>query len=258
MDAAELTIDDPIATITLNRPKSMNGYDLAMAEALLAHTEALSFRQEVRVVLLQGEGGAFMAGGDIAFFHRELANMPKGIRSIIRILYNTINNMRQSNAIYLAAVHGAVAGAGMSIMLGCDLVLAEENTVFMTAYNRLGTSPDGGLSYFLPKLVGDKKAMELLLLSERTPAVEMHRLGLINKIVKEADIKEEVASWLKKLTQLPRTSSNYIKQQIYQSHHNTFETQCELEAKGFIGSVQTTDFAEGVHAFIDKRHPDFG
>lgn len=258
MDAATLTIDGQIATITLNRPKAMNSYNLEMAEALLAHTEQLSFNQEVRVVLLRGTGPAFMAGGDIEFFARELANMPKGIRSIIRTLYNTINNMRQSDLIYIAAVHGAVAGAGMSIMLGCDLVLSEENTVFTTAYNRLGTSPDGGLSYFLPKLVGDKKAMELLLLSERTAATEMHRLGLINALCTNEAFGAELERWLTKLVKTPRTSSNHIKKLVHQSHHNSFETQCEAEAKGFIESVQTNDFAQGVHAFIEKRHPEFG
>lgn len=257
MEAATLTIDGAIATITLYRPKALNSYNEDMAQALLTHTETLSFNKEVRVVLLRGEGGAFMAGGDIEFFARELSNMPKGIRGIIRTLYNTINNMRQSDLIYVAAVHGAVAGAGMSIMLGCDLVLAAENTVFTTAYNRLGTSVDGGLSYFLPKLVGDKKAMELLLLSERVSAQEMQQLGLVNKVIPTDHFEADVKNWLLKLSKTARTSSNHIKQLVYQSQHNSFETQCEAEAKGFIESVQTEDFAEGVHAFLEKRHPVF-
>lgn len=257
MDAATLFIDGHIATINLNRPKALNSYDLSMAQSLLAHTETLLLNDQVRVVLVRGEGNAFMAGGDIEFFARELSSMPKGIRSIIRTLANTINNMRQAKQIYLAAVHGAVAGAGMSLMLGCDLVLAEENTVFTTAYNKLATSPDGALSYFLPKLVGDKKAMELLLLSDRLTAVEMQRLGLINTLTHRDNFEAQVDSLLQRLAQLPVVSSNHIKQLVYQSHQHSFETHCEAEAKAFIDSVQRSDFSEGVHAFLERRAPEF-
>ena len=257
MAAAILSIDGQIASITLNRPKALNSYNEDMAQSLLAHTETLSYNKDVRVVLLRGEGGAFMAGGDVEFFARELSNMPQGLRQIIRTLSNTINNMRQSDLIYVAVVHGAVAGAGMSIMLGCDLVLAEENTFFTRAYNRLGTSVDGGLSYFLPKLIGDKKAMELLLLSERITAAEMLQLGLVNKVIQTDHFEADVKSWLLKLSKTARTSSNHIKKLVYQSHHQSFETQCEAEARGFIESVQTKDFAEGVQAFLEKRHPVF-
>ena len=256
--AATLTIEGQVATITLNRPKAMNSYNLDMAEALLAHTEALSFNDEVSTVLLRGAGNVFMAGGGIEIFCKKLASMPKGIRSIVRTLANTVNNMRQSKQTYLASVHGAVAGAGLSLMLACDLVLAEENTVFTTAYNRLGTSSDGGLSYFLPKLVGDKKAMELLLLSDRISAQDCVRLGMINKACTSEEFEADIQKWLSKLTRLPATSSSNLKQLIYQSHHLSFESQCELEANSFIESVQTKDFAEGVQAFMEKRAAKFG
>lgn len=256
-EAATLVIDGSLATIFLNRPKVMNTYNDAMAEALLAHTEALSFNDDVKVVVLRGHGSAFMAGGDIAFFAKKLPSMPEGIRPIIRTLANTVNNMRQSKQLYLAAVHGAVAGAGLSLMLACDLVLAEEKTIFTTAYNRLGTSPDGGLSYFLPKLIGDKKAMELLLLSERLTAQAFLDLGLINRLASNEAFEDKLQSLITKMAHLPHLSSSHIKALVYQSHHVSFDTQSELEAKCFVESVQTQDFSEGVMAFVEKRKPLF-
>lgn len=255
--AAILEIKGTIATIHLNRARAMNTYNEAMAESLLAHTESLSFNKEVKVVVLQGNGPAFMAGGDIEFFAEKLPQMPKGIRALIRALANTINNIRHSDQIYVAAVHGAVAGAGMSLMLACDFVIADENTTFTTAYNRLGTSPDGGLSYMLPKLVGDKKAMELLLLSERVTSQEMLRLDLLNQVCEPGGLSEIISSWCKKIIRLPFKSSAYIKNLVHESHNLNFEGQCELEAKYFIDSVQSKDFTKGVHAFLDKRQPNF-
>lgn len=256
-EAANLIIEGKVATINLNRPKSLNSYNLEMANTLLAYTERLSFNKEVKVVLLRGEGSGFMAGGDIGFFAKNLSEMPHGVRAIIRTLANTIQNMRQSKAIYLAAVHGAVAGAGMSLMLGCDFVIAESKTAFTTAYSRLGTSPDGGLSYFLPKLIGAKKAMELLLLSEQLTAQHLLELGMINQVVSEDKFGETIDKWLTKLKCAPTEVSSSIKQLVYQAESATLEEQFEREAEHFIKASQTPNFAEGVQAFLAKRMPEF-
>ena len=252
-ETVSLEIQDQIATIYLNRAQAMNTYNEAMAIELLAHTEALSFNESVKVVVLRGKGPVFMAGGDIDFFAVKLPTMPQGIRTIIRMLADTIKNMRQSRQIYIAAVHGAVAGAGLSLMLACDLVLADPKTIFTTAYNRLGTSPDGGLSYFLPKLIGDKKAMELLLLSERLSAKDWLSLGLINAISDQGGLELKLQEWQRKLLGFSSYSSAHIKALIYQSHEASFDRQCELEAHCFLASVQTDFFKKGVQSFIEKR-----
>lgn len=255
--AATLNIDDAVATINLNRANKLNSYNLDMARSLLQHTEELSFNQNVKVILLRGDGNSFMAGGDINFFSETLSTMPQGVRSIIRTLADTIKNIRNSKQIYIAAVHGAVAGAGMSLMLACDLVLASTETTFLTAYSKLGTSPDGGLSYFLPKLIGDKKAMQLLLLSERLDSKAFYDLGLINELCDEVQFNERIKSWLIKLSKLPFQASSQIKQLVYSSHQNSLDDQFEQEAKCFIASTQTKEFSEGVTAFLEKRQPDF-
>ena len=252
-DVATLMVQDKVATITINRPSSMNGYNLEMAQTLLAHTEAVELMTDVKVILIKGAGPCFMAGGDVHFFKQNLASMPAGVREIIRMLANTILNIQHSKKIYLAQVHGAVAGAGMSLMLAADLVIAEENTVFSTAYNGLGTSPDGGLSYFLPRLVGSKRAIAWLLLSERLSAQLLFDHGLINQLASETEMATELQKLLMKLIGLPRQSSAAIKRLVKCSQHQSLEQQLEEEAQLFISSVQTAEFKEGVNAFLEKR-----
>lgn len=251
-----LDVKDKIATIILNRADTMNAYNLDMAKMLLSITEELNYTDNLKAVLLKGAGAGFMAGGDINYFHQQLEVMPKGVKPIIRMLGDTIKNIRQSKHIYLASVHGAVAGAGMSLMLACDLVISQENTVFSTAYNKLATTPDGGLSYFLPKLVGEKKALELMLFSERLSAKELLSLGLINAFYQEDEYDNAISDWCKKLQILPGHSSAKLKKLVYMSQQ-PLEQCLEKEAEYFIDSVKTSDFREGVLAFLEKRPPEF-
>lgn len=256
-EVVSLMVEGKVATLSFNRPECMNSYDMAMSEQLLEATEWLEANQEINIVILKGQGEAFMAGGDIRFFADRLEQMPQGVKAIIRRLASTVHNMRQSNKLFVAVVHGAVAGAGLSLMLACDLVLAREDTVFTTAYSRLGTSPDGGLSYFLPRLVGEKKAMELLLLADRFDAKEAYKLGLINRVLPLATFEQDIITYLAKVSNLPSLASQRIKELIYASHNNSLADQLELEAKHFVEATQTQNFTEGVKAFLEKRRPNF-
>ena len=195
-----------LATISFNRPDAMNSFNEAMAQELEAITEQVRNDTSIRAVLLKGEGSLFMAGGDIRFFQSNLQQMSKFIMKMIRHLNASIINLMQMPKPVLASVHGSVAGVGMSFMMAADLVIAAEDTKFTMAYSGLGASPDGGASYNLPRIVGSKKALEMIMFSELLDAKTMHQLGLINWVTSAAKLTEETETIVKRLVNGPTLS----------------------------------------------------
>jgi 2-(1,2-epoxy-1,2-dihydrophenyl)acetyl-CoA isomerase len=246
-----------IASLAFNRPHAMNTYNHQMGQELLAATDELLWDDTIRAVLLKGSGSVFMAGGDITFFKERQNEMPKGTIDLVRQLADSIQNLQNMNKIVLAAVHGAVAGAGISLMLAADLVIAHEHTKFTLAYSGIGTSPDGGASYFLPRLVGDKKAMELLLFSNRFNATDALRWGMINKISDESSFVKEIETWLQLLVNGPAVAFSKVKTLVHQSRHNSLAEQLELEGTCFAEATKTNDFKSGITAFLGKKMPVF-
>ncbi len=252
-----LSVTNNIATITFNRPDAMNSLNEQMANELSAITEQISLDPKIRAILIRGAGNIFMAGGDIQFFHQTLEMMPKGVLNLVRMVNGVISNLVHSPKPVLACVHGSVAGVGMSFMMAADLVIAGANTQFTMAYSKLGVSPDGGASYFLPKMVGHKKAMELALLSDVINANQAQDLGLINWVVPEDQLEEKTLQILNKLASGPTQAYANTKQLIYQSASNSLEQQFEAEARSFAHLSQTADFRSGVTGFLNKTMPEF-
>lgn len=246
-----------VANIIFNRPEAMNTYNHHMGEELLKITEDLLWDNTIRAVLLKGSGPVFMAGGDITFFKERQDQMPKGTLELVRQLAGAIQNLQNMHKIVLAAVHGAVAGAGVSLMLAADLVIAHEHTKFTLAYSGIGTSPDGGASYFLPRLVGDKKAMELLLFSNRFNAMQALEWGMINKVSDDASFYNDVESWLQLIVNGPTLAYSKIKKLVRKARHNSLPEQLELEGTCFAEATKTNDFKRGVDAFLEKKIPLF-
>ncbi len=154
-------------------------------------------------------------------------------------------------------LHGAVAGAGMSLAMNLDLAIAAEGTVFTLAYTNLGTSPDGGSTFFLPRLVGRRRAMEIALLSDRFDAARALELGLVNRVVPADQLANEAMALATKLASGPTQAYARTKQLIDQSFENDLATQLEAERANFVASTATADFKEGVAAFVEKRKPTF-
>jgi len=256
-DTILLSETNNIATITFNRPNAMNSLNEQMANELSALTEQISLDSKIRAVLIRGAGNIFMAGGDIRFFHQTLDMMPKGVLNLVRMVNGIISNLIHSPKPVLACVHGSVAGIGMSFMMAADLVIAGANTQFTMAYSKLGVSPDGGASYFLPKIAGHKKAMELALLSDVINANQAQDLGLINWVVPEDQLEEKTVQILNKLANGPTQAYANTKQLIYQSASNSLEQQFEAEARSFAHLSQTADFRSGVTGFLNKTKPEF-
>lgn len=256
-DTILLSITNNIAVLTFNRPEAMNSLNAEMAAELSAKTEQILFDNTIRAVLLRGAGNLFMAGGDIRFFQQTMDTMPKGVLNLVRLVNGIIANLLQSPKPVLACVHGSVAGIGMSFMMAADLVIAGANTQFTMAYSKLGISPDGGATYFLPKIVGHKKAMELALLSEVITANQAQDLGLINWLVPEDQLEEKALQLLNKLANGPTQAYAHTKQLMQQSANNSLAQQLDAEAFAFAHLSQTTDFRSGVTGFLNKTKPEF-
>lgn len=251
------SVTDHTATITFNRPSAMNSFDQSMADELELVTEEVRSNPLIRAVLLNGVGPLFMAGGDIRFFYEKLDTMPLGVMKIVRTLNISIKNLMQMPKPVLASVHGSVAGVGISFMLACDLVIAAENTKFTLAYSGLGISPDGGASFNLPRLVGSKKAMEWLLLSDIFDAKTALQHGLINWTVPSEKLNEETQKIMDRLANGPTQSYARTKKLVNESWQNHLEAHLEQEGRAFEACSTTMDFKTGVVNFLKKQRAEF-
>ncbi|ENO89697.1 enoyl-CoA hydratase-related protein [Thauera linaloolentis] len=253
---------DGVATLTLNRPQALNALSVEMMEDLAEAVRGLAARSDAAVVVVKGAGEHFMAGGDLKDFAARLHLSPEArlaafkamIAQYINPTVEILQGLRQP---VIACVRGACAGFGLSLMAGCDLVVAADNARFTTAYSSIALSGDGGASYFLPRIVGARKAAELLLLAERFDAAEAQRLGLVNRVVPDAQLEEAVAALAARLRNGPRHTYGEIKRLLAASHGTPLESQLQSEAEAFARCAATADFAEGVTAFLDKRAPGF-
>jgi 2-(1,2-epoxy-1,2-dihydrophenyl)acetyl-CoA isomerase len=253
--------DGAIATLTLNRAEALNALDPAMMDALAAETAALAGDESVRCVIVRGAGRHFMAGGDIRYFASQLELAPEARqRELLRLISNVhaaIEQIHRMPQPVVASVRGAAAGFGLSLLCACDLAIASHDAYFTAAYRNLGVTPDGGLSYALPRLVGSKKAMEILLLGERFGADEALRLGLVNRVVPDAELERATTALATALAAGPSLATRNGKRLIRQSLSQPLSVQLDAEAVSFAACAATTDFTEGVRAFLEKRPPNF-
>ena len=246
-----------VATITLNRPQMMNALDAAMIRRLREAAEQVERERAVRAVVLRGEGAAFCAGGDVATFRANLARVPAMVKEVAGDLHHAILALRRAPVPVLASVHGAVAGAGVSLLTAADLAIAADGTKFTLAYSRIGVSPDGGATWSLPRLVGHRKALELMLLSDTFDAQAALRLGLVNWIVDAGRLAEETDTIARRLAQGATVAFGETKRLVYQSADQSLAAQLDAEIDAFARCAGTGDFAEGVTAFVEKRKPEF-
>jgi len=246
-----------IAEIIFNRPEAMNSYNKEMADELLIAAKDVAKDQSIRAVVLKGAGNLFMAGGDIQFFYENLKILDSKVGEIIETLNKTIFSFMTMPKPLLASVHGSVAGVGVSLMSACDLVIAAKDTKFTTAYSGLGISPDGGATYNLPHIVGTKKAMEWLLLSEIFSADIAKEHGLINWVVDSAELEKTTQKLMLQLSNGPTMSFARTKRLVNQSLYNDLRKHLEMEGKSFEECTKSQDFKSGVEGFLQKTKPTF-
>lgn len=251
-----ITLDGGMAILTLNRPAVLNAIDVAAAKALLSAIDQIEKRGDIRAILLRGEGRGFCAGGDVSTFTGAEPHATVADRTMA-VFHEAVLRLARSPIPSVAAVHGAVAGAGIGLMLACDFVLAAESARFSLAYTKIGASIDGGASWFLPRLVGSRKAKELVLLSERIDAAEAARLGIVNRVVATDDLAAEAVQLARRLVDGPTAAFGEIKKLVDTAFGNDLHTHLAHERQVFVEVAKTGDFAEGLTSFFEKRAPVF-
>ena len=255
-NSIELKIEHNVAYITLNRPEIFNSFNREMALQLQDILDTCEANDEVRAIVLSGNGKAFCAGQDLKEVITPELN--PGFKKILEEHYNPIIlRIRNIAKPIIAAVNGVAAGAGANIALACDIVVADENASFIQAFSKIGLIPDSAGTFFLPRLIGFQKASALAMLGDKVSAGEAERLGMIYKYVPSEEFQETIQKLAIKMAQMPTKALGLIKKTFNKSLVNTLEEQLNLEAKHQIEAADTEDFNEGVTAFIEKRKPNF-
>ena len=261
VESVLLERDGAIATLTLNRPAALNALDLSMMDALVAHVASVADDSTVRVVVLQGAGKHFMAGGDLKTFAARLDGDPRerqrDFQQIVDRLHAAIEHVQRMPQPVICALRGAVAGFGLSLAAACDLAVAADDAYFASAYRQIGLTPDGGGTWALPRIVGLRKALEIYLLSERFDAHEAQRIGLINRVVDGAVLDATVRAIASSMATGPSLALSRVKRLLRESSGRTLSEQLHAEAESFGRCAATDDFAEGIRAFLAKRPPRF-
>lgn len=249
-------LENGVATITLNRPKSFNSFNREMALALQHHLDVCHQSEEVRAVVIKGEGRAFCAGQDLVEVTDQAQN--PGFRKILDEHYGPIiKKIRGTAKPIIAAVNGVAAGAGANIALACDIVIAVDSAKFIQAFSAIGLIPDSGGTFFLPRLIGFQKASALAMLGDRVSAQEAEQMGMIYKAIADQDFEAEVSKLALKLAQMPTKGLALTKQAFNSALSNDLNQQLDVESKLQIEASETSDYHEGVAAFLDKRKPNF-
>lgn len=251
------SVTEGVATITLDRPQVMNALDPEMIRQLRVACERVERDAAVRAVVIRGAGPAFLAGGDVSVFHSNLPRMPQLAREVGGELHCAILALRRAPKPVLASVHGAVAGAGVSLLAAADLAIAAADATFTLAYSKIGASPDGGATYFLPRLVGYRRALERMLLSDTFDAHAACQLGLVNWVASSEQLVSETARIAGRLARGATRAFAETKQLVNQSYDRTLPAQLDAEVQAFARCAETRDFAEGVTAFVEKRKAAF-
>jgi len=250
-----------VATLTLNRPQALNALDRDLTLGLMESISSVETDERIRCVVLRG-GEHFMAGGDLKWFKSLSADKSPSenraqFEGFIQEAHAIILALRRMPKPVIASVRGAVAGFGMSLMMATDLALASDNAYFTLAYTLIGVSPDGGSTFALPRIVGQKKAMEIALLGERFDAASAERLGLVNRVIPSAALEVETSKLAARLAAGPTAVYARTKALLNGSLNASLEAQLQREAEAFAQSASEPDFREGLAAFIEKRKPRF-
>jgi 2-(1,2-epoxy-1,2-dihydrophenyl)acetyl-CoA isomerase len=254
MSSIWFEIKDGIGFITLNRQDKYNAFNREMALLMQDKLKDCKDR-EVRCVYITGAGKAFSSGQDLD----EVVdpNGPK-IEAILSEHYNPIvRAIRKLEKPVVAAVNGVAAGAGANIALCCDVVLASQSASFIQAFSKIGLVADSGGTYFLPRLVGWQRASALMMLGDKIPADEAQRMGMVYKVFSDDSFKEESLKIAQTLASMPTKGLAYTKQLLENSFNNGYEDQLHDEEIFQQRAGSTSDYKEGVEAFLEKRQPNF-
>jgi len=246
-----------VATITLNRPEVLNALDLQLARELFHAVLEVDEDADVRCVVVTGAGGAFCAGGDVKSFAGNLPRIGALIKELTTYLHGAVSRLCRSDKPVIMAVNGVAAGGGFSLALSGDVVLAAANARFTMAYAGIAATPDGSSSYFLPRLIGLRRTMDLYFSNRTLSGPEALEWGLVTRVVPDAELASATETLARELAEGPTRAFGAAKRLFHQSTWESLETQMELEAQAIAAAGHTEDFAAGVTAFVNKQAAAF-
>ncbi|MBK5233628.1 MAG: enoyl-CoA hydratase/isomerase family protein [Thermoleophilia bacterium] len=256
-----LEIDGDVGVLTLNRPDALNAMSPEMIGEFPVIFAWLADRAQLRALVITGAGFAFCAGGDINWFKKGLddpdIDIVAGVRAGAEQLHQGIVEMQRIPYPVIAAVNGPAAGAGFSLALACDLRISSDAAVFVCAYGRIGASPDGGMTYFLPRVVGPAKAVELLLNDPNLTAQDALEAGIVTEVVPADELMDRAKAMAQKLAAKSPYYAKMAKQLVHVSLDNSLTEHLELERHGIANSMGTEDLQGAVAAFLDGEKADF-
>jgi 2-(1,2-epoxy-1,2-dihydrophenyl)acetyl-CoA isomerase len=250
-------VKDGVGTITLNRPEAYNALNLTLARDLFHAALEADEDRAVRCIVVTGAGKAFCAGGDVKDFADNPERIGILIKELTTYLHGTVSRLARTMKPVIMGVNGVAAGGGMSFALAGDLVVAAESARFTMAYSRIAASPDGSSSYFLPRLIGLRRALELHYTNRVLTAREALDWGLVNRVHADGEFGAALDGLARELSQGPTLAFGRAKLLFHQSTHESLETQMELEAQAIAASGHTEDFRNGVVAFSRKQAATF-
>ena len=254
--SVDVQVSDRIARLTLNSPDTGNALNLELATALAQAAQGLR-GSDVGAVILTGAGKAFCVGGDLNYM-RESGEVGDAVLRLATQFHAGLEALAALDAPVITAVRGAAAGGGMSLAIAGDIVLAADSARFTMAYTAIGFSPDGGSSWTLPRLVGLRRATELMLLNERLDAARAHELGLVTRVVTDDALDSTAGELARRLADGPTAAHGAVKRLLRESATREFSAQLGEEARTIAALAAGSDGREGVAAFLEKRAPHFG
>lgn len=249
--------DGGVARLTLARPEAANAFDLTMGRELMQAAIEIDEDPGVRAVLLTAEGKMFCAGGDLGAMQAAGDSAPAYIKELASYLHLAISRFARMRAPIVAAVNGTAAGAGFSLMCATDLAIAADHAKLTMAYTGAGLSPDGSSSYFLPRIIGQRRSFELMLTNRVLTAAEALDWGLVNQVVPAEELMPAADQLVTRLASGPTQAYGVVKRLLATSANESLETQMEHETRGIADCARTADGREGIEAFLAKRKPSF-
>jgi 2-(1,2-epoxy-1,2-dihydrophenyl)acetyl-CoA isomerase len=261
LNTMKIEIDGEIGTLTLNRPDAFNAMSPELIGELIVASGWLADQAPLRALIVTGAGKAFCAGGDVTWFRKGVESdeidLPSDVRRGAEALHQAIVDLRRVPFPVIGAINGPAAGAGFSLALMCDTRIASEHAFFAPAYGRIGASPDGGMTYFLPRVVGPSRALELLLDDPNMSAAEALEEGIVSQVVPHDELMEKARS---KAEQWAALAPHYVKtakRLVGVSIENSINDHLQLERHGIADSMATEDLRNGVAAFFGGEKPEF-
>ena len=250
--------ENGVATISLNRPKRLNAFNLTMHPEMLDALNEAAADDGVRCIVVRGEGKGFSAGADLAEIIESNDGDDPDLGQYLRETYSRlVSRMVEVEKPIVASLHGPVYGAGLGVALACDMRVAAESAKFSVAFVKIGLMPDAGVTFFLPRIVGLGRAMEMSMLGTPVGADEALRTGLVNKVVPDEDLAGATATLAGNLAALPTRAIGTMKRKLHDAFEKDLAAALEDEAEGQTMLGYTADHKEGVAAFLEKREASF-